>query len=957
MKRFVSYLLLAAMVLTLLPATVVSAFADGKTELPVEWHMGYIGAATNSNAKNDLKDGGGGGTYYYTDVITIPKAGTKISFTLDKNYPYNNIWLFSEWKQSGSNWIFDPAGANVATTFENGKDISKIDFVGQKYVNGKMEYSFISDHDNQSIRICTRTQANSTGPKVYQETTTEPSTKAQLAALEFTATFEADGTVKNIRWFNGYTSSETNDNGSAREWKYCSNAYAFSGFIKVPKAGTKISYTSGQAGSAAFNAFTRYKLVNGYYTYDIGVASNSSYTKSGTTFSYVTKTDNEIIRIGCNPKLNYETVEVAEPVEVKWEATTDKATEDLVGSTKTEWPAPELLSLVTGAPLIGKELADLEWVSGYIGSQYKDNVSQQLVYTSPGNQYYFTSDAFKVPKAGTTVYFFDQTYSDFGGGTLSSPSALAVSHWTEEGRNGTLDKSKEYLTGCEVYNLGMTENYRLYAYTTKEANEIIRLCLRLASPIQGEKLIPPVYLVEPSDFDAEQPAETVKPGTVSAAKLYEGSYTDANGTVVGYKYYLPYAGQTADGQYALVFDNSADGKVAEFLATKAVKKAIVVQFNGALDVSLRLLDEFVKDYPVKVSDIMLVGGDELAAHAKKFETIRLANAFLYTGTGAAPKFEYAACQKLGDNMEESVNWLLGKYSNYYNVLEGLKMYAMGDSYFGGSGLGQHQTWVNLMGYKYDMTFHNFGIGGNTVASASGINSDSPPMHTRFEEMPTDGDIYLLEGGRNDRHYSVPFGTNDSMDGKTFKGAFNIMIKGIREKNPDAMIVLVTPWSSKKENAYLGTNDDYADALQELADSYNDPHIVCLYAADVEFTEIDMSDPACRKEYCLSASDYSHLNAKGMYMVLPKFDKWIASKYAALNKLQNTNDASDKDLFFTISEDVVDTTTGETTTEPDSTTTVVDATTEAPEKGCGGFSVFAAMLALICTAAVVVIKKK
>ncbi len=955
MKKIVSCLLLAAMLLTILPATVVSVFADGKTELDAKWHVGYVGHATNSNCKNDLKDGGGGGTYYYTDIITIAKAGTKISFTLDKDYPYNNIWLFSEWKQSGSSWVFDPAGVNVAATLESGKSVNHIDFVGQKYVDGKMEYSFISDHDNQSIRICIRAAANSTGPKVYQEATTQPSTKAQLAALEFTATFESDGTVQNIRWFNGYTSSETNTNGSAREWKYCSGNYAFSGFIKVPKAGTKISYTSSQAGSSSFNSFTRYKLVNGYYTYDIGVASNSSFTKKGTTFSYVTKTDNEVIRIGCQPSLGYDTVEVSAPVTVKWEATTETPTEDIVGNNKTEWPDPELQSIVTGAPLIGTELKDLEWVTGYIGSQYKDNVSQQLVYTSPSNQYYFTSDAFKVAKAGTTVYFFDHTYTDFGGGTLSSPSALAISHWTEEGRNGELDKSKEYLTGCEVYNVEMTENYRLYAYTTTEDNEIIRICLRLASPIQGEKFIPPVYLVEPSDFDAEQPASTVMPGTVSAAKLYEGNYTDPSGVAVGYKYYLPYAGQTPDGQYAIVFDNSADGKIAEYLATKAVKNAIVLQYSGALDVSLRLLDEFVKNYPIKVSDIMLVGGDELAAHAKQYECIRLANAFLYTGTGNAPTFEYAACQKLGEYLETSVNWLLGKYSNYYNVLEGLKMYAIGDSYFGGSSLGQHQTWVNLMGYKYDMTFHNYGIGGNTVASAAGINSDSPPMYTRYDELPTDGDIYILEGGRNDRHYNVPFGDNDSMDGNTFKGAFNIMIAGIREKNPDAMFVLVTPWSSKKESGYLGTNDDYADALQELADYYNDPHIVCLYAADVDFTGIDMSDPNCRKEYCLTASDYSHLNANGMYMVLPAFEKWIAGKYAKLNNLQNTNDASDNELFLSIVDDAV-----EDTTTADETTVVSDtdpAVTENGCNGCAGLSAFAALLALLCTAAVVIIKKK
>lgn len=37
------------------------------------------------------------------------------------------------------------------------------------------------------------------------------------------------------------------------------------------------------------------------------------------------------------------------------------------------------------------------------------------------------------------------------------------------------------------------------------------------------------------------------------------------------------------------------------------------------------------------------------------------------------------------------------------------------------------------------------------------------------------------GGRNDRHYPVPFGENDSRDKNTFKGALNIIIDAIKEK--------------------------------------------------------------------------------------------------------------------------------------------------------------------------------
>jgi hypothetical protein len=219
-------------------------------------------------------------------------------------------------------------------------------------------------------------------------------------------------------------------------------------------------------------------------------------------------------------------------------------------------------------------------------------------------------------------------------------------------------------------------------------------------------------------------------------------------------------------------------------------------------------------------------------------------------------------------------------------------------------------------------------------------------------MPTDGDIYIIEGGRNDRHYSVPFGNNNSADGKSFKGALNVIIKGIQAKNPDAFIILVTPWSYIGEKGYLGTNNDYADAMKELAEFYNDPHVVCMYAADAEYTGVDMADAKFRKEYCQDVNDVSHLNANGMYMVAPKFDKWIAEAYAKFKGATLTNSA-DAEQFIEVIEEP-ETTVAIETEVP----TATEPTTEpAPEKkGCGGMIAGGvAIIALLGTA--IVIKKK
>ena len=934
-KRVICMFLAMLFVVAMIPAGLLTASAA--TELQVTWTNGKIGGPTNSQKYQFITDN----SYRCSDIITIEKAGTKVYYTAPSVAGVSHtILAFSTWVKQGENWVIDKAAANVDGTFAYSNSI------GQTVVSDGIRYEFITDHDNQSIRFCYVADGNGSTPKVYMEPTTEPSTLAQLQARDFTATFDANGTIGNLQWFCGYASSASNTNGSAKEVRHASAAYAFSGLINVPKAGTKITYSS-SASNNAFNAFTRYKLEGGRYVYDVGFDATNNAVKNGTTYTYVTQYDNEVIRLCVKADKNYSSIAVDAPVTVKWQQTTEPGTASDIVELKTEWPDAELISLVTGAPLIASsELKDLQWHDGYVGSQYHD--SQKYNVTSPSNKDYEYSDVFTVPKAGTTVYFFDQTFEDFDGSKYASTSVMTVSHWEKSGSNWVFDKSKEYLTGCDVYNILLTDDYRMYAYTTKEDNENIRLCMRYAPKYSTEEeLIPPVYLVEPTNF-----------ATITATgALTEASYTDMSGDKVTYNIYLP-IDYTADKQYTLVFDNSADSAIANALAAKNYK-GIVVSYTGELAKALRLLDEVVAKYPVKVSDLMFAGDDKMAAHMVRFENIRLAQAMVVT-SGTAPKATYATIKSISDfaSADAAAAWLVGETEDYYNVLEGLTMYAIGDSYFGGSGLGQHQTWVNLLGYKYGMNFHNFGIGGNTVAAASGQSGNQPPMYTRYTEIPTDGDIYFIEGGRNDRHYSVPFGQNTDTKGNTFKGALNVIIKGIRDKNPDALIVLVTPWSSLKEKGYLGTNNDYADAMKELVEHYNDPHITCLYAADAKFTGIDMSDPKCRQTYCLTASDYSHLNANGMYMVAPKFDKWLAETYAAFKGLTLTNSADDEKFAeIKTPEDTTPEETKPVDTPADTTPAGNDTEPADTNSGCGSAIAPIAMIFALVPAAVVVLKKK
>ncbi len=286
---------------------------------------------------------------------------------------------------------------------------------------------------------------------------------------------------------------------------------------------------------------------------------------------------------------------------------------------------------------------------------------------------------------------------------------------------------------------------------------------------------------------------------------------------------------------------------------------------------------------------------------------------------------------------------------YYPELEGITMYAMGDSYFGGSSLGKDVTWVNKLGNKYKMNYENYGIGGSTM---SDYVLDKSPMVGRITRMrKTDANIILLEGGRNDRSQLVPLGDRDSRDTKTFYGAVNYMLDYFLEKYPSALIILVTAWKHSNNTSSGYSNITYADVMKDIAEYRNDPRIVCLYAADPELTGVDMDNPKFRIKYCIKPDDVSHLNDEGMNMVLPKMEKFIAEAY--INYLNYLNPPVTTEEETTAAPE----TTAEETVDcgmPDYTELVTEPVADT---GCGGLVSFASLTALICGACLIICKKR
>ena len=207
-----------------------------------------------------------------------------------------------------------------------------------------------------------------------------------------------------------------------------------------------------------------------------------------------------------------------------------------------------------------------------------------------------------------------------------------------------------------------------------------------------------------------------------------------------------------------------------------------------------------------------------------------------------------------------------------SVLKGLTINALGDSYFEGHGLPVNQVWLGLLAKKYKISMQNYGKGGSTVTNYITTNN---PMCERYSKMANNNpNIILVEGGRNDFNKGAPIGDIDSKDTKTFMGALNVIIEGLKEKYPNAMIVCISNWNfpdTKNGRTYL----DYAKAMEAVAEKQG---VYFIAAYDPKVSGIDMSSESFRAKYSQKTSDYSHLNAEGMKIAMAHFEVILEEYY-------------------------------------------------------------------------------
>ena len=244
-------------------------------------------------------------------------------------------------------------------------------------------------------------------------------------------------------------------------------------------------------------------------------------------------------------------------------------------------------------------------------------------------------------------------------------------------------------------------------------------------------------------------------------------------------------------------------------------------------------------------------------------------------SGEVPEYTLEEVETLGTCYKEFefLEYIrMEREREYFEILEGKTAYFIGDSLFGAHGIGKENSWINLLCAKYKMNFDNQGINGCTV---SDCENGSNPIVNRYTNLPEgDADIIVIEGGRNDFNKLAKIGSVDEKDPTTYLGALAIVVEGLRERYPNAVIMAVTFWNTTTVKEGVASNT-YVEAMICACETLGVPLI---NSYDESKSGVYMKDKEFRTKYCFVPGDVCHLNADGMKLVLPFFEREIARIY-------------------------------------------------------------------------------
>lgn len=826
---FLSAILLFTSLFVILPASAETGateivISDG-TITNVVWNYGYVGSSHNAYGNaNRISNGTIGGSYRYTDILTVPKAGTTISWsdTNDKRVS-SNAYIISSWKQEGAEWILDPDGTNI-----EGISTKNTGIVTYDSTTKVTTYSYTTYKDNEHLRLgCYGTAGSDVCPTVYIGT----------------STVSANGTLDDIMWFSGYVGSNLHGTAAYRDNIVREGGnYAYSAPILLEKAGTKIEFDVTVGGS-----ITKFASQNAYvfsiwerendnsfalgYGMPGGEAVNTAWqTISGSTchYFYTSSYDNEYIRLCYFSGAASSALPDTFP--------TVSVTENSGGDA--------ILSLAYYDPANYEFIRSVKWNNGYVGSSTNTSNTNKI-YVGNEKEVYKYSDIIPVYGKGSLVMFTDCKSS------FASAAAYSISSWSSSDSALTeVDMSGVNFHGADAssYTVNPDGSRTYYYYTTKDV-EYLRVCIRSDGANRGtvntdtnNAFIPPsVYVTSAAELVTWTPGYYImgNPDATWGDGLYSEN-THASFTYSSY-FTLPQAGTTVS---------------IPLLASSSVNIAVFSTYDKAGETYTG-----VSVITPPNGTYVTVGDTRLYSYTttRDNETLRICANANYTNT-AGNAFLPVLATTLG---------------TYGSLFDGKEMVIVGDSYFAGNGINQYKVWPRQFAELYGMTFYNHGINGSTVSNYVTTNN---PMVNRLASM-SGGEstaLVLFEGGRNDYNQGVPIGDPGDTDSKTFYGALYTMITGLLQKYPNALIICLNAWdltgvTANNPNKAGHTSNDYAAAFRDYVTALDNDRLVMLNSNSTDVVPIYLKEAAFRAAYGQTPTDISHMNPKGMKYALPYFE--------------------------------------------------------------------------------------
>lgn len=574
---------------------------------------------------------------------------------------------------------------------------------------------------------------------------------------------------------------------------------------------------------------------------------------------------------------------------VATDAATDAETTAPVETTASEATTE---AEVTTAPVAAEKkdyVVTLEWHLGYVGSDTNSSWKEKLNKT--GGMYSY-SEVINLGPAGSTVTFTDDNTNSNGDTNFASAAAYVFSSWKKENGVWEIDLNG-YKANGTMAEYTDANGARTYTYTSEKDNECVRLCFRSGQSTSFTPAAYPVVTVNSIKAPVVERDDSNADVVTTAPEVPAGNALDT-------KWNAGYVGSSTNG-YGFANDiNPSENNYAYSDVIEIAKKGTKVTFTdkaaGSTSGNAYVVSFWKKEggnWVIDLSKHNIPGGGQYVITSGSYgveytyissednECIRFC--FRSNGLNNRPTIyssetnEPGTLQDIIDAAAAAEKWFEeDKARAFYDILKGKTFTVIGDSYLAGNGLDKNLVWPALLAKKYDMVFNNYGMNGSTMSNYVTSNN---PMVVRYADMTNNNpDIVIIEGGRNDYNKNVPIGENGSTDTKTMKGAARFLITKIREKYPNALIICLTVWEvGGSKNAAGNYCSDYGKALLEVCADMNVP---CINAMDQAYTGVKMTDANFRSKYCMNANDISHLNADGMKLVFPVFEKAIADFYAA-----------------------------------------------------------------------------